>query len=462
MTMKLSYAFASLLAALAIGCKGANQAEELSGDPAGTPSEEPSGEVTLEKFVLDIPVTDNWIYGSRPYFTINVQNPNDVPVMADASVKISTDIGSKQVQTLTLSEEIPAKGNKALVLNATEDMEPGFYMASCTVNKKKARSYYFGVNPTRIVSEPDMQEDFQQYWDDAKKQLEDIDMDAKVTKISESGGQTTYFVEINSVPDGLDGEPVVVRGYWMEPTDGRKLPVIMHFFGYDSSPSRIDLPWGDASFCHFFLSTRGQMVNNRTAAQRADGIQQDFTNIYGDWFGANFGKKDKYYYRGAFMDCVQAVRFMAGQPSSDMEHLFAEGSSQGGALSYAVAALSDYPFTAIAPNVAFLGDFPDYFNIVSWPAETAKAKKGKMTDEEMYAFLSYFDTKNLATLIPGSCAVMASACLQDGTCPPHTNIAPFNNLTGTDKEIHFYPELHHDIPAEWPQMTLDYFKARCK
>ena len=185
-------------------------------------------------------------------------------------------------------------------------------------------------------------------------------------------------------------------------------------------------------------------------------------NIYGDWFAYNFGDKDGYYYRGAFMDCVRAVDFMASRPTSDMTRLFAEGSSQGGALSYAAAALSNYPFTAIAPNVAFLGDFPDYFQIVGWPAETAKQcqKKLGMSDEQMYAFLSYFDTKNLATRI--SCAVLATSGLQDGTCPPHTNLAPFNNLLTSpeNKEYHFYPEMQHDYPKNWYSMIMNFFKER--
>jgi cephalosporin-C deacetylase len=125
-----------------------------------------------------------------------------------------------------------------------------------------------------------------------------------------------------------------------------------------------------------------------------------------------------------------------------------------------VAALSDYPFTAIAPCVAFLGDFPDYFNIVSWPAETAKANKGSMTNEEMYAFLSYFDTKNLATRITAS--VIACSGLQDGTCPPHTNLAPFNNLPTEDKVIYYYPEMGHEIPAGWNKKIMTFFRERMK
>ena len=225
----------------------------------------------------------------------------------------------------------------------------------------------------------------------------------------------------------------------------------------------VSCPSGNSGeYAEFYLSHRGQYINRAPAKLRGDGVEQDFTNIYGDWFAFNFGNKDGYYYRGAFMDCVQAVRFMATRATSDMKNLFAEGASQGGALTYASAALSDYEFAAIAPCVAFLGDYPDYFQIVTWPGDTAKAaaKKAGMSDEEMYKFLSYFDTKNLATRI--SCPVIASSNLQDGTCPPHTNLAPYNNLLSTDKEIHFYPLLQHVIPSDWPSKTSAFFKAHMK
>ena len=268
------------------------------------------------------------------------------------------------------------------------------------------------------------------------------------------------------MPDGLSGDPVKIRGYYLEPQDGQKHPVIMHFYGYDTqnTKAKVDCPYGGTSAtAEFYLSHRGQYLNNRPAGTNP-GVAEATENIYGDWFAYNFGDKDSYYYRGAFLDCVQAVRFMATRETSDMTKIFAEGSSQGGALSYACASLcsDEYPFTAIAPNVAFLGDFPDYFEIVSWPAETAKsqAKKKGMTDEQMYAFLSYFDTKNLATKI--SAAVLASSGLKDGTCPPHTNIAPFNNLLtpAENKEYIFEPNMGHDYPAGWTTKWNKFFKDR--
>jgi cephalosporin-C deacetylase len=267
-----------------------------------------------------------------------------------------------------------------------------------------------------------------------------------------------------SVPDGLTGDPVKIRGYYCEPQDGRKHPVILHFYGYDTagSKAKCECPYGNASSnAEFYLSHRGQYLNNRPASTGNPGVTEDCINIYNsDWFCYNFGDKDGYYYRGAFMDVVQAVRFMATRETSDMTKLFAEGSSQGGALTYAAAALSDYPFTAIAANVAFLGDFADGINIGGLAAEKSKVSKGSMSKEEMLAFLSYFDTKNLATRI--SCAVLASSGLQDGVCPPRTNVVPFNNLATPkqDKQYIFGPEMGHDYPKDWYSAMNKLFKDR--
>jgi cephalosporin-C deacetylase len=432
----------------------------------GSAPEEPKDTIPaqLEPLELSVPVIDNWVFESKPTITIHIENPNAVAIDAAITVMVTKDV-KEPVETIEKTFNIAAKTSQDITLTTSENLAPGFYRANCIVNNKSARAFNFGINPTAIISAPDKQPDFDAYWDAAKAQLEAIDMNAQLTELptKSTDKRKIYLVELQSVPDSPDGDPVTVRGYYAEPQDGQKHPVIMHFYGYDTqgATSWPPCPGGNESeYAEFFFSIRGQMLNNRAAVNRVPDGKGDFVNIYGDWFAYNFGVKDGYYYRGAFMDCVQAVRFMATRETSDMTQLFAEGSSQGGALSYAVAALSDYPFTAIAPCVAFLGDFPDYFKIVSWPAETAKANKGSMTDEEMYAFLSYFDTKNLATRI--SASVIACSGLQDGTCPPHTNLAPYNNLQTEDKVIYYYPEMGHEIPADWNTKIMKFFREHMK
>ena len=405
---------------------------------------------------------EDLIWYSKPYFNVPVENTDTVEARLPIQIRILTDT-KKVVMDFKDTLTVAANEEKNYVVTPSEELAPGFYRAHCFVKGKTVRNFNFGVNPFDIVSAPDMQADFTAYWQTAKDQLAAVDMNATLTEIENksSSARKVYLVEMYSVPDGLEGEPVKIRGYYCEPTDGAKHPVLVHYYGYDTqgSKAKCECPAGGSSkYAEFYLSHRGQYLNNRPATTQNPGVTEDCVNIYGDWFAYHFGDKDSYYYRGAFMDAVQAVRFMATRETSDMSKLFAEGSSQGGALCYAAASLSDIPFTAITPNVAFLGDFPDYFQIVGWPAETAKAeaKKQGMTDEAMYAFLSYFDTKNLATRI--HCAVLATSGLKDGTCPPHTNIAPYNLINNPDKEYHFYPNMTHDYPKNWFSMIEEFRK----
>lgn len=95
--------------------------------------------------------------------------------------------------------------------------------------------------------------------------------------------------------------------------------------GYGSKPWS-PKPNDNSGFVEFVLSVRGQ------------GLQQP-TNIYGDWITYGLQSKENYYYRGAFMDLVRAIDFVASRPEVNTKNIFAEGGSQGGAFTLAACAL---------------------------------------------------------------------------------------------------------------------------
>ena len=456
---------------------------QVGDDYTGDPAQEPQGlnsvfvsdKTTLAVIrqggtyrvkVTDIPVEQNRVFEECPSFTVILENTGAEKTEAEVELRIDTDT-KEYVTTLSRRAKIAANASQPVALQAKKPLSPGFYRATCIVNGEIVQSFVFAVQPTRIVSAPDKQPDFDAFWVAAKQQLETIPMNATLTEIPSHSttNRKVWLVEMQSVPDGLTGEPVIIRGYYAEPRDGKKHPVLIHYQGYDSGyrpGTDGNVPWclhgdGEPRYAEFILSTRGQAVNNRPAQDRDDGIRRDFTNTYGDWFAFHFGDKDSYYYRGAFMDCVQAIRFMATRETSDMHNLFAEGQSQGGAFTYAAAALSDYPFRAIAPGIAFLGDYPDYFRTAHWPACVAREQQANLgiTDEDLFVFLSYFDTKNLATSI--ACPTLACIGLMDDVCPPHTNVAPFNNLASTEKQLIVNPELGHKAAEDWYTVFMRFF-----
>lgn len=455
---KYSWFLVVLMAVMLLGACGCEK-KTAKNEP-----QQPAEQIVPADMSLVTPsvlITDNWVWSGKPQITFHITNGNAGTVKLGAKVVITTD-KKAAVTTITDSVVIGAKSEKDVVLTTTANLEPGIYHAKCYVETKSARTFNFAIDPFEITSVNDRPSDFDAFWQAAKDQLAAIDMHAQLTEIPErsTAQGKVYLVEMNSVPDGLTGEPVKIRGYYCEPNDGQKHPVILHFYGYDTQgyTGAVDCPYAGAN-AEFYLSHRGQYLNNRPAGTNL-GVAEETVNIYGDWFRYNLGEKDTYYYRGAYMDVVQAIRFMATRETSDMTKLFAEGSSQGGALTYVAAALSDYPFTAIAANVAFMGDFADAKDIGSlayWEISDHYWQDG-VPIETSLRYLPYFDIKHMTPRI--SCAVLASSGLADDVCPARLNIVPFNNLaTPADKKEYIIePEMGHSYPASWSKKMKELFE----
>lgn len=410
-----------------------------------------------------------WEAGEQPQITVNLQSLESKEMTTVVTVKLRTD-AYKDVDTYTKEVTVPGGGEKTVAFPLT--LKPGFYHAVVEANYGLVRDFNIGYDPTAIVSEPDMQPDFNDFWAKAKVELAAVDINAKVTLDAEKskGARNVYFVEMQSIDNG-DGNPVTIRGYYAVPKAEGTYPVVITQNGYDSG-GQSQVYWpdtnGNPEWIELNISNRGQLVNNRPPYKDENAFYgEDYKE--NEWFAYNFGDKDAYYYRGAYMDVVRSIDFVIASNELDCakgkvqkENIFMTGGSQGGAFAIAGAALGDGRLNAIAPSIQFMGDFPDYFRVGSWPASVARdmQKKLSMSDDEMYKFLSYFDTKNLATLV--TCPVTSAMGLQDPVCPPHTNFAPYNNFKSEEKHYVVNPECQHETPADWYNAYMDFFTKHLK
>lgn len=392
-----------------------------------------------------------WEKGETPTVTVNVKNPDATPTAASVTLSLQTD--TKRPFSEVTKDVTLAGGDSIQVVFDTLQLTPGFYQATVILDGNKLQPFNLGYDPTAIESPTDRQPDFEAFWKSALKELAGVAPEYKLTRDPwrSSANKNVYLVEMKSLPDSTGGEPVTIRGFYSEPTAPGKYPALITYQGYDGGTSQIYYgnPDDKPGWIEFYLSTRGQLLDNRGESK----------NRYGDWFAWNFGDKDKYYYRAAFMDVVRAIDFITSREKTDTTRVYSQGQSQGGAFTVASAALGGGRIKGIAPAVTFLGDYPDYFKIVHWPAEVAlRCQKQKgMSDEEMYRFLSYFDVKNLAPWV--KCPVLASFSLQDPVCPPHTNFASFN-LFDTDKKRYIIQsELGHWVPGSWYGQFMDFFHS---
>lgn len=418
----------------------------------------------------------------KPSVRVAVKNPGDVDADIDLLLSLRHDDYRVHEEYGFWSKTVSVAAGQTSDAVYELDVEPGVYHLVLSGNYREVAAANIAYELEQVESPVDAGGDFEDFWSDAMAELAGVAPEYKMTRLNDysTSERTVYLVEMKSVAD-MAGDPkasgytpVTVRGYYAEPNAPGKYQAVVTYQGYDSNPETQQyIPYGGSNpgRIDFVLSTRGQGINNR-------GEYKAENEYYGDWFMFGFGNRDSFYYRGAYMDAVRAFDFVSSREKADTDNIFGEGHSQGGALTYAAAALvamrnnsgigrlAGVSFNSIAPAIPFMGDFPDYFRIGAWPSTQAYAwlnSQSEVSEEEMYAFLSYFDTKNLASYL--DCHVISAVGLQDETCPPHTNVAPFNvasQTPGLDMVLIVNPELGHQVDASWDSDVNAFFEKHLK
>jgi cephalosporin-C deacetylase len=359
------------------------------------------------------------------------------------SLKIVTDMGE---DVTTKYQEIAVKkNNTGLFTFKVRGLAPGFYKATAAVESKmgnKEHIFNFGYEPEKIISPADPQPDFAEFWEKAKAELKTVDPQFKMIRIDSlcTDKHNIYLVEMRSLGNAL------IRGWYQVPVKPGRYPAIMQVPGYGSTMVPSYVNYGD-DIIGFGLNIRGH------------GNSKDDVEFAG-YLINNLEDKEKYVYRGAYMDCVRGVDFLCSRPEVDVTRIAVEGASQGGALTFATAALDNDRIAVCAPQVPFLSDFRDYFKVATWPANefiTDVEIEKKLTWDEAYYTLSYFDIKNLAPMIRAP--LLMGVGLMDPTCPPHINFAAYNNVTSEKKYI-VYPQAGHGLPQDFYNAKMDWIRTR--
>ena len=379
---------------------------------------------------------DHWVFAKGEYAAIDVEALLDAPkdVRFQLACLIENDF-HQPVDSMSLSANLSAGKplKKHLRLPITK---PGFYRVTVYARQGGLKStpaiFTVGREPEAIVSPTDAQPDFDAFWDETLAELAQTPMNARVSQDARLSNEkkTVYRVTLNS----FGGKQI--EATYAVPNGEGPFPVLLTNLGYAQGEDNGTVnPDNMPGYCELVLSVRGQglQINDKT---------------YGEWITYGVKSKEDYYYRGAYMDLVRAVDFLASRPEVDSRYIFAGGVSQGGAFTLAVAAL-DHRICAAAPCVPFLSDFPDYFRLVDWPRdrfELAMEADSTLMWPDIYKVLSYFDIKNFASRI--QCPVMMAAGLQDDICPPHTNFSGYN-LIQSEKRYIIYPYQGHGVEDSW-------------
>ena len=310
---------------------------------------------------------------------------------------------------------------------------PGFYHVTCSFSKGDntktvSQTMLIGFAPEEAERLPDTPEDMDTFWKDAKAELA---MVRPKFKISPSPKHSTsevacYLVEMRSLGN------VLIRGWFQVPKKDGPHPALLRVPGYKGNMQPIT------------------MINDMAVLSlniRGHGNSQDEISSEDlEFVLMGVDKPQKYFYRGAFMDCLRGLDFLATQPEVDAQRLGVTGGSQGGMLSLATAAL-DSRVVLCAPDIPFVIDSFRAFDTTEWPGSIFRyGFKANLIKRSVASdVLRYFDPKNLASRI--KCPVFMGVGLQDPVTPAPTNFAAYNQITAP-KDYRVYPFAGHGLPSE--------------
>ena len=401
----------------------------------------------IEELVVMTPVMereDHIVLNDEPLVVnLRVENRMRQPVEGNVLATVTSDFG-KVIVDIAKEIKIRPGGTERLPLEMGR-LSPGFYNVALTFQsgtESKRADFAIGVQPEKIVSPLDRPDDFDNYWMRARRELDAVDPQFKLIRQDKLCTETRdiYLPEMRSLGN------VLIRGWYMKPVKKGVYPAILSVQGYSSTMTPQNL-YQDDDMVSLALNIRGH------------GNSQDDVNPgFPGYLLYHVDDKELYIYRGAYMDCVRAVDFLYSRSEVDTSRVAVEGGSQGGALSFATAALDNQRIDLCVPHVPFLSDFRDYFKVAVWPGSEFKQyfeEHPGVSEEQIYRNLSYIDIKNLAPWIKAP--VLMSVGLMDRTCPPHVNFAAYNQLN-VPKEYNVYPYSGHGLPAEYHHVMLDYIR----
>ena len=162
---------------------------------------------------------------------------------------------------------------------------------------------------------------------------------------------------------GFDGDEI--RGWVVRPHGDEVLPAVIEYIGYGGGRGlpgeRVN--WALAGYVHVIMDTRGQgSAWSLGSTPDPHGSAAAFPGV----MTRGILDPREYYYRRLYTDAVRLVDEVRTMAGVDATRVAVTGTSQGGGLAIAAAALSGDAVAAVMPDVPFLCDFPN--GIVRTPA----------------------------------------------------------------------------------------------
>ena len=286
-------------------------------------------------------------------------------------------------------------------------------------------------------------DDFSRFWAGTIETLAKTGINARTTDAPEQSAREFDTQQV--VMDSFEGRRI--RAWYSVPKDappGRKLPGVLAVPGYGGLkeiPTQLVLH----GFAVLTLYPRGQ----------GESIPE-WQLEHGTKLTYHLEDKDKYYYRGAYMDCLRGLDFLSSRQEVDPDRLGMWSRSQGGGFTLATAGLDSRLKAAVAEE-PFLCNYPIAADLASKPYCELRDYLSEHPEQRETALntLAYFDCLNLADRI--RCPMLVDIGMADEICPYQTIMPVFEQIPGP-KALHVYPDLGHSPCTDFNAHALNWLR----
>jgi len=301
-----------------------------------------------------------------------------------------------------------------------------------------ARGVEAGLAANRALSAPPA--DFVEFWKATLAELARVPAGLKLREAPEQSDDKVKCYRADYA--GFNG--AAVHGWYCRPAADKKYPALLLSPWYGQASVSAPVEPARRGFAALAWQGRGFEVDQST-----------YPAGNSSYVLSGIEDRDNYAYRAMFANAVRGIDVLASMPEVNVGRIGAAGSSQGGGLSLAVAALD--------PRVAVVSaDFPfmcDLYRGLPLSQGTLKSVREFIENkplelERTLRTISYFDLLNFAPLIKGRVKIQAG--LRDKACVPEGVKTVFAAVTAPKRLEEFPNSGHGDDNALRQDKMLDF------
>ncbi|RKT31621.1 cephalosporin-C deacetylase [Microbacterium sp. AG1240] len=301
------------------------------------------------------------------------------------------------------------------------------------------------ANPRRHPVEVPMPADFDDYWAEAEAYLDREAPDAQRVAFPERSGDGVEVAEVLFTSAG----GLRISGWYTYPSGAERgsLPGLLLIPGYISDPP-IAKSWAVAGYAVLSIAPRGKVRSRDVVDPGYPGLLVD-----------GIADPRSATYRDFYLDTVRAFDVLRSMPEVDEDRVGVHGSSQGGGLAVAVAALRPDEVRCVSAGAPYLCGIMDSVRLTrTYPYQEIRELlhvHPELTDTIARSY-AYLDCINLAPRVAAPTQIYIG--LQDDVCPPETAYALADAMT-SPVEFLAYEGCAHNAGLPWVASRIDSFLA---